>query len=264
MSVKGLSTGVYGWMERWRRDGRELDWNGIFRACTESGLDAVEINAQPERLGQARAYGLAVSATYIGLQLHEPWEALDADVSIRPLAERLAEAGGSDLLINADPADSWSDPLRKTEEHMKRQGDNLSRIEDLVRPLGLKVAMHNHAADAHHAEADLLSVIRYADPRVGLCVDTGWAYVAGCDPLEWVKAYPGRVNAFHLRNQYGKTPSEDLLEGDLDIAAIVKTAVEAGYDGWLSLELWHPDSMNPKRSMTEDTKRSIGYLRELL
>ncbi|MBW8872786.1 MAG: hypothetical protein JF618_11740, partial [Leifsonia sp.] len=42
----------------------------------------------------------------------------------------------------------------------------------------------------------------------------------------------------------------------------VRTAVAAGYDGWLGLELWHPVEMTPERSMVEDVRRSATLLRE--
>lgn len=58
--------------------------------------------------------------------------------------------------------------------------------------------------------------------------------------------------------------TEDLLEGEVDIAAILRTAAAAGYEGWLALELWHPGGLQPLRSMTEDTKRSVDYLRGLI
>jgi hypothetical protein len=36
------------------------------------------------------------------------------------------------------------------------------------------------------------------------------------------------------------------------------------YTGWFTLELWHPLSIEPQRSIQEDTKRSAAYLRSLL
>jgi sugar phosphate isomerase/epimerase len=77
----------------------------------------------------------------------------------------------------------------------------------------------------------------------------------------WLRAHPERVYAFHFRNLRGGVPTEDLLDGELDIPAIVRAAVAAGYDGWLGLELWHPDGMEPQRSMVEDVRRSAALLR---
>lgn len=261
MNLRGFSSNMYGWVERWKADGKEPEWSDLYRACAEAGLDAVETDATPEKLALVRSYGLAVSASYIGLLLHGDYESLEAEVL--PYAERLAAAGGTDLLVNADPYGGWKQPLPKPEELVRRQGDNLSRLAGKLHPYRLQLSLHNHAADKHNAEADLRSVVQYADAAVGLCVDTGWAHVSGCDPVAWVRQYPERVKAFHLRNQRGRVPAEDVTEGDIDMKAVLLAASEAGYDGWLALELWHPPETRPVRTMTEDVQRSIAYLRSL-
>ncbi|HET7615685.1 MAG TPA: sugar phosphate isomerase/epimerase, partial [Bacillales bacterium] len=243
-------------------DGKKPEWREIFEACAEAGLYAVEIDATDEMLGLARSCGLDVSASYVGLPLHEPYESLKVDQAVMPIAERLAAAGGTDLLLNADPA-NWKNPPAKTEEAFQRQGENLSRVAERVKPLGLKVCMHNHAADNHNASGDWRSVVEHADASVGLCVDIGWAHVAGCDPIGWIRKEPDRVFAFHFRNQYGKVPAEDLLEGELDIERIMTLPELADYEGWLSLELWHPESMEPARTMTKDARRSVDFLKSL-
>lgn len=261
MNIRGYSSNLYGWSERWKSDGKAVDWKDIFRACADSGLEAVEIDADSGQLSLLREFGLAVSASYIGLQLHEAYEPLEA--AVLPVAERLAAAGGTDLLVNADPYGGWKNPLPKPEDLVKRQGEHLSRLADRAARLGLRLSLHNHAADRHNAEADLRSVTLYADPAVGLCVDTGWAHVAGCDPVDWVRRYPQRVKSLHLRNQRGSIPAEDLTEGEIDFRAFSNALAAAGYDGWLALELWHPESTQPVRSMEEDVRRSIAYLRDL-
>jgi sugar phosphate isomerase/epimerase len=266
LHIKGFSSALYGWMERFKRDGVTYDWHKLYRACAEAGADAVETDATPEKLQIARSYGLAVSASYIGMPLHLDYDRLDVEKRVLPIAERLAAAGGSDLLLNADRFHgSPNGGAAKTEDDFKRQGDNLTRIAGRVHAeFGLRVSMHNHAADALHAEGDLRSVLEYADSSVGLCVDTGWAIAAGMDPIAWVRDYPERIYAFHFRNGYGATPAEDLLEGDVDFPKLIAAIEAAGYNGWFTLELWHPDTIQPQRGMGEDFRRSVEYLRTLL
>jgi inosose dehydratase len=110
----------------------------------------------------------------------------------------------------------------------------------------------------------LRSVVRYADPKVGLCVDTAWARAGGCDPIAWISDYPQRIHYFHLRNQKDRWPTEDLLEGEIDFRELIAAASKIGYDGWLSLELWHPHEIAPVRSIIEDVQRSKAYLQKLL
>ena len=262
MRMKGISTNMYGWFERWKADGREATWESLYAACAEAGLDAVETDATPEKLAILRTHGLAVSGTYVGVPLHEAYAEVEA--AVLPFAQRLAAAGGTDLLVNADPYGGWTAPLPKSDDLLRRQGDNLSRLAAKASELGLRLCMHNHAADRPGAIADLRSVVEFSDDAVGLCVDIGWAHVAGCDPIEWVRTYPARVFAVHLRNQRGRTPTEDLLEGEIDVAAFLAALNEAGYEGWLSLELWHPPETKAVRSMVEASARSAAYIRRLI
>ncbi len=261
MKVRGISSNMYGWVERWKSDGKEPTWESLYAACAEAGLDAVETDATADKLALVRAAGLAVSASYVGVALHGPYEALEAEAL--PFAERLAAAGGSDFIVNADPYGGWTSPLPRPESLIQAQGENLSRLAERAKALGLRLSLHNHAAEREQALADLRMVVRYADASVGLCVDTGWAHVAGCDPTEWVTRYPERIYAIHLRNQRGRTPAEDLLEGEIDLAAFVRALDAANYDGWLAMELWHPPETRPVRTMIEDVARSAAWLREM-
>ncbi|HZG75413.1 MAG TPA: hypothetical protein VEZ72_06100, partial [Paenibacillus sp.] len=77
---RGISSNMYGWVERWKADGMEPTWESLYAACAEAGLDAVETDATPEKLALARAAGLAVSASYVGAELHGEYGALEAEV----------------------------------------------------------------------------------------------------------------------------------------------------------------------------------------
>jgi sugar phosphate isomerase/epimerase len=263
MNILGFSTGMYGWNERyWLDYKKEASWEDIFRDCAEAGVDAVELDPSPNLVKLAKSFGLSVSSAYVGLQLHEA--ALDVEKDIMPVARRLSEAGGKDLVVNADPKGGWGVSLPKTEDEFKRQGDHLSQIAIAAGTLGLKVSMHNHADDKHNAEGDLRSVIEYSSPEVGLCIDTGWAYAAGYDPIEWIQKYPDRLHTFHLRNQKGRIPTEDLIDGDINMRKLIHVLKDIRYTGWLTLELWHREDNHPQRTMVEDTRISIDYLKQMI
>jgi inosose dehydratase len=263
MNILGFSTAFYGWTERyWRENNKEASWEELFRNCAEAGLDAVEIDAEPKLVSLAKSYGLSISSSYVGLPLHE--KSINIEETVLPVARRLAEAGGRDLLINADPKGGWGVALPKTEDEFKVQGDHLAKIASAVSGLGVKVSMHNHADEKHNAEGDLRSVIDYSSPDVGLCIDTGWAYVAGFDPIEWIKKYPNRVYSFHLRNQNENTSTEDIIDGNIDMRGMLHELKKINYEGYLTFELVHYEETQAKRTMVEDTRLSVDFLKKVL
>jgi len=260
--IQGYSSGLYGWSERAKLDGKPLDWQEILRGCREAGLDAVELTSDQDMVKEVQSHHMKVSAIYWGLPLHEELNLMKLKDEALVLADRLQVGGGSHLLVNADPKGGWGSPALKTEDDFKRQGDNLSVIAHCLSSSSIRVCMHNHADNAHNALGDLRAVIDYADPSVELCVDTGWAHCAGIDPFTWLEHYPDRIGALHLRNQRGSVPTEDLIDGELDLAAFVRKLRDIHYDGWLTMELWHRPDNTPMRSMIEDTRLSINFLRQ--
>lgn len=260
MGIRGVSTALYGWMERFAREGIEWDWDSLYGACADAGVDAVETDPFPEKLAILHRLGLQVSSSYVGIPLTVPFGEIDLDGRILPTAERLAGAGGTTLLLNADPID-WTGGAGKTVDEAKLQGENISRIAEHVKKLGLETALHNHSADHGDAQRDLESVVLHASEEVGLCIDTGWAVVAGHDPIEWALAYPSRVLAFHLRTNAGDAPAEDLTTGEPEIDVLLDAVPD--FTGWVGLELWHPPSMTPRGSMVDAVRRSAALVRSL-
>jgi inosose dehydratase len=260
MNPRGISTALYGWMERYRRDGVGWDWRRIYGDCAEAGVDAVETDPLPDKLAILQDLGLTVSSSYIGMELWRPLRPREIDEHVMPVAERLAAASGTTLVLNADlpiapPPESALDP--------RVQGANLSAIADAVAPLGVNVALHNHADNRSAAQRDLDSVVRWADSSVGLCIDTGWAVASGHDPVQWISQHAARVRALHLRTVAADgLPGEDLTTGTPAVGPLLDAM--PGFDGWLILELWHPEPMQPRRSMIEAVRRSALLLRSII
>lgn len=260
MRIRGVSTALYGWMERFAREGIEWNWDSLYGACADAGVDAVETDPFPEKLAILHRLGLRVSSSYVGIPLTVPFNEIDLAGRILPTAERLANAGGTTLLLNADPVE-WGDGAAKTLNDAKLQGENISRIAEEVKKLGLETALHNHSADHDDAQRDLESVVLHASEDVGLCIDTGWAVVAGHDPIAWARAYPARVLALHLRTIAGDAPAEDLATGEPRINDLLDALPE--FTGWVGIELWHPHSMNPRGRMVDAVRRSAELVRSL-
>ncbi|NUP98994.1 MAG: sugar phosphate isomerase/epimerase [Armatimonadetes bacterium] len=259
--MQGIATVRFTWSSEAGRPEAEKSWEVFLAEAAAAGCDGVECHG-PELAEMGPRYGLRCAGTYVGIRAHESWEALDAEQAVLPAAREAAALGGSYLAVNCDPKGGWAQREVKNEDELKRQGANLSRLAEAVAPLGLSLAMHNHANRLDLHLGDLRSVTEYATEQVGICLDTGWALTSADDPLERLRQLGSRVTAVHLRNQRGEVPTEWLGEGDLDLAALVAQLRAQGYHGWLTTELWHRPDVPRTRSLADNQQRSNALLRE--
>ncbi len=260
--MKGIATNRWPWSSEAKRPQAEKTLDNFLREAAEAGCAAVECTGEGVAEG-VRRYGLKVCGTYVGGPFHKTWAETDAEEKLLKPAREVAKLGGDYLAVNCDPKGSWSKRERKSEDDLRRQGENLSRLAREVAPLGLRVIMHNHANTNPLHLDDIKSVVEYADAAVGICLDTGWAITSADEPVARARALGKRLAGLHLRNQFGEVPAEWLGEGDMDLAAFVQALKDAGYAGWLTTELWHRQDVKTTRSLAEDQKRSVELLRKL-
>jgi len=260
--VKGIATMRFPWSSEAGRSDAEKTLEVFLREAAEAGYDAVEHLC--DGIEQAlHSAGLRLSGGYVAMAAHEPWDGLAVDEKVLPVAEKTAQLGGDHLTVNCDPKGSWGNRLRKSEDELQRQGENLTRLADIAGALGLQLNMHNHANRLDLHLDDLRSVTEFAGETVGICLDTGWTLTSDDDPLDLLRRLGSRVRGLHLRNQTGERPTEWLGEGDLDMAAFIRTLKGDGYDGWLTTELWHREDVPRTMPLLEDQRRSVDWLRAL-
>ncbi|NOZ19737.1 MAG: sugar phosphate isomerase/epimerase [Planctomycetes bacterium] len=261
--MKGIATNRWPWSSEASRPQEEKTVENFLAEAAEAGYDAVEFVQEVGDVSVlVQKHGLKVCGAYVGGPLHLPWEQIETEKMLA-VARQLGELGADYLNVNSDPKGNWNERERKTDEDLKRQGENLSRLAEEVKPLGLSVLLHNHANTKPLHLDDLKSVTDYADPSVGICLDTGWALTSEDDPVDCARRLGKRLGGLHLRNQRGDVPVEWLGEGDMDVAAFLDVLKENDYDGWLTTELWHRNDVEVTRSLLEDQKRTVELLRKL-
>lgn len=98
-------------------------------------------------------------------------------------------------------------------------------------------------------------------PAVALNFDVGHFYCVGEDPVEAFRRLKPHVRHVHLEDIAATREHRHLCpgEGAVDIPAVLQTLADAGYDGWVTIELY-PYQDDPE-SVAE---RAHGYLRDLL
>ncbi len=260
--MKGIAAVRFTWSSEAGRPEAEKTLEVYLAEAAAAGYDAVECHA-PGLAKLTRKNKLKVCGTYVGGMFHGRWAEVKAEDTVLAAAREVAELGGDYLAVNCDPKGDWRHRVPKSDEDLKHQGANLSRLAAEVAPLGLRVAMHNHANRNDLHLGDLRSVTEFADEAVGVCLDTGWSLTSGDEPVARARELGRRVTAVHLRNQVGERPTEWLGEGDIDMAAFLAVLKENGYDGWLTTELWHREDVPRTCSLLDNQKRTVKLLREL-
>lgn len=260
--MKRTATQRYGWSSEPGRPDEEKTLEVFIREAAEAGYDGVA--NYEEGIGEMAArYGVRVAGAYAGAKCHEGFEEVDPAGETIALAQAVAELGGDFLTVNCDPKGAWDNRERKTEDELKRQGENLTRLADQITPLGLDLVMHNHAVSNDLHLDDLRSVTEFAGDSVYFCLDTGWAQTSGDEPIARIRAMGARLRGVHLRNQFGEKPTEWLGEGDIDMAECIGALKEIGYDGWLTTEIYYRADTDLSASLVDNQTRTVTLLREL-
>jgi inosose dehydratase len=152
-------------------------------------------------------------------------------------------------------------------------GRLLDKVNDVVTGLGGICCLHPHVDTLIESAAQIAWAL--AETAVPLCLDTGHAYIGGADPVELARS--GRVVHVHLKDVSGDwlarlrrgTPYEEAVAGGLyvplgqgvvDIAGVVGTLEEAGYQGWYVLEQ-DVRLPGPSDRPRADAEASMNFLR---
>jgi sugar phosphate isomerase/epimerase len=139
---------------------------------------------------------------------------------------------------------------RDTLDDYRRLADEFNEIGRRMQPYGMKLLYHNHGFE--HAERegvvpmDLL--LEETDPaHVQFELDIFWMAAAGADPIDYLRRYPGRYKALHLKDAAetfrfsgdGSTPDQWFAgfpkmanpgSGVFDIPAILEAADANGVE----------------------------------
>jgi inosose dehydratase len=263
--------------------GFQLDPATVLGQMQELGLAATEfgpvgfLDDDPvARAGQLAGYGMTAVGGFLPVLLHDPGH------DPLPEVDRFIDgclACGADVVVLAafTGVDGYDDRPELDDEGWRVMLDNLDRIAAHAQSRGVVASLHPHVGTMVETGGETERVL--AGSRIGLCVDTGHLLVGGADPVALTAAHPDRVVHVHLKDVDGALAQQvvegtlafgdavragmfrPLGEGDVDIAAMVRTLEVAGYRGWYVLEQdvmldGPPEGEGP----VADVRRSLAYL----
>jgi len=174
----------------------KTDLEGTVRAVAEMGYQCVEFYAPYTEWTETQAKKMRKLMDELGIRCystHNGEESFSADKINR--TRDLNKILGSKyvVLAHADPkpTDGW-----------KGVADELNSAADRLESSGLKVGYHNHQAEftAKDGQRPMEILAKNTKPSVVLQLDVGTCLEAGSDPVEWIKANPGRIRSIHCKD----------------------------------------------------------------
>ena len=268
--------------------GFQLDVDTVLRQMREVGIVATEFGPDgflPEAPGDKAAEladaGLRAVGQFVPVVLHDP--AHDPLPEVESAMEALTVAGATTVVVAAATGVEGYDARPELDDS---QWDTLLANLDLVTAAaearGLIATLHPHVGTMVESGAEAERVL--AGSRIGLCLDTGHLLIGGGDPVAIARSHPDRIGHVHLKDvrldlaskvQSGELSYTDgvsagmyvpLGEGDVDIAAIVRSLEDAGYAGWYVLEQDTILTGSPEQTGVDplsDVRASLEFVRNV-
>ncbi|MDY6345113.1 MAG: sugar phosphate isomerase/epimerase family protein [Sphaerochaetaceae bacterium] len=144
-------------------------------------------------------------------------------------------------LIVIHPLASGHDPIE----------DNISFLAPFVEKAeqtGVRIALENLEGPGEIQRAeDLLELVRRLDSQqVGVCLDTGHAWMRGLNPAHEIRTCGKKLWATHIDDNHGSA-DEHLLpfHGTIDWKSVVSSLEEIGYQGDLTFECMKENARLP-------------------
>jgi inosose dehydratase len=193
----------------------------------------IEYEDRPADLRQLLGeLGLQLVAVYSGANFIFG-EILEEELwRIRRAAALAAELDAEQLVVGGGAKRSTG----TSDDDYSRLADALDRVAAIAEEHGLRASYHPHLSTIVETPEQLELVMRRS--RIDFCPDTAHLAAAGGDPAELVRRYADRISYVHLKDlTTAPLAFLPLGEGELDFAAILAELAEAGYDGWITVEL---------------------------
>ena len=160
---------------------------------------------------------------------------------------------------------------RKSLDDYRRMADFFNQVGEQCQKAGIQFGYHNHNFEFQTFDGVVAydELLRRTDPQlVQLQLDCFWITLAGKDPVDYFKRYPGRFQLLHIKDLkpgYGPTtvprqgpgPFTEVGRGRIDWARVFAAAPQGG------LKHFYVEQDYCDQPSFESIKISYDYLRNL-
>ena len=282
------------WGVEFADDPRNPGWREVLRQCQAAGYKGIELGPvgfmpeDPAELSEALA---EFDQELIGGVVFRPYHDPDAwddvlDGTVRTC--KALQAHGAKHLVLIDSISPRRAPtagraaeaeqMEKTEWTAYR--DRIVESAKIGVDHGLTVGIHAHAAGFMDFEPELERLLDEVDESIlKICFDTGHHSYAGFDPVAFMRKYIGRISYMHFKDIDPSVKADvvanrtdfytacgqgifcNLGQGDVDFPAVRQVLLDAGFEGWCTVEQ-DCDPTLPGTPM-EDAKANREYLESI-
>ncbi|MEO1746630.1 MAG: TIM barrel protein [Pseudomonadota bacterium] len=284
------------WGVEFADDPRNPPWKQVLRENAEAGYKGIELGPvgfMPEDPPQVSDALAEHELTLIGGVVFRPFHDTDAwdevlDASVRTCEALVAHGAKHLVLIDSisprrAPTAGRADAAEQMDQaEWAAYRDRVAYIAKMgTDEYGLTVGIHAHAAGFMDFEPELERLLGEVDERIlKICFDTGHHSYAGFDPVAFMKRNIDRISYMHFKDidpvvkadvmakgtgfydACGQGIFCNLGDGDVDFTAVRQVLLDAGFDGWCTVE----QDCDPTIEGTDpvgDAKLNRSYLRSV-
>ena len=283
------------WGVEFAGDPRNPPWERVLDECASAGFKGIELGPVGYMPEDANILGEALlkrDLTLIGgvvfRAFHDPDQWEDVLDGAQRTCKALASHGARQLVL-IDSISERRAPTagRASEAEQMDQAEwnaYVARIQNVAKmgaeEYGLEVGIHAHAAGFMDFEPELERLLNEVDESIlKICFDTGHHSYAGFDPVAFMKKHISRICYMHFKDidpvvkkqvienrtgfyeACGQGIFCNLGDGDVDFPSVRKILLEAGFEGWCTVE----QDCDPTgdTSPLEDSKINRKYLESI-
>ncbi|MGL6208663.1 MAG: TIM barrel protein [Paracoccaceae bacterium] len=258
------------WGVEFAQDPRNAEWRSVLADCAAAGYRGIELGPigfmpeDPAILAEALAEnGLTLIGGVVFRAFHDPaaWdEVLDAS---HRTCKALTSHGATHLVLidsisprRAPTAGRASEAEQMDTAEWTAFRDRIATIARIgAEEYGLTVGIHAHAAGFIDFEPELERLLDEVSPAIlNICFDTGHHSYAGFDPVAFMKRHMARISYMHFKDidpvvkaaaianrtgfydACGQGIFCNLGKGDVDFPAVRQLLLDAGFNGWCTVE----------------------------
>ncbi len=270
-------------------------WQSVLDQCAQAGYKGIELGPigylpeDPAVLApELASRGLEIIGGVVFRAFHDPakWDDV-LDASHRTCKALTAHGAQHLVLIDsisprrAPTAGRAAEAEQMETAEWNAFRDRLAAVARIgTEEYGLTVGIHAHAAGFVDFEPELERLLDEVDEKIlKICFDTGHHSYAGYDPIAFMDRHIGRISYMHFkdidpivkadvvgnRTGFYKACGQGIFcnlgKGDVDFPAVRQRLLDAGFEGWCTVE----QDCDPSVPGTplEDARANREYLQSI-